>query len=289
MASRVCARMQVASGAYVQKTSCTTRPTGVVPRARETRVGAVAFLAHGKRRACVSRRVNVVVRATMGDADAPPMTVESATKLLGVRENASFDEIMRAKNRLAEQTTAEEDLKRVDQAYDTLLMQSFKNRQSGKVMDKNVKYADVQKPQLPDWTKKVSKNMPNAPAMPNVSMANLDSQNAKVQQGVFAALLAWSLLQGLSEPRMAGGNIPATQLALAFALSVYFLRDQKRLKLSRAALLTTGGLVGGAVMGGLLQSWLRVDVVPIGPLDTPEVLVSEVAILAIWATCTLLA
>eukprot|EP00959_Pyramimonas_sp_CCMP1952_P204435 4275266-Pyramimonas_sp.AAC.1 len=225
----------------------------------------------------------------MGDADAPPMTVESATKLLGVRENASFDEIMRAKNRLAEQTTAEEDLKRVDQAYDTLLMQSFKNRQSGKVMDKNVKYADVQKPQLPDWTKKVSKNMPNAPAMPNVSMANLDSQNAKVQQGVFAALLAWSLLQGLSEPRMAGGNIPATQLALAFALSVYFLRDQKRLKLSRAALLTTGGLVGGAVMGGLLQSWLRVDVVPIGPLDTPEVLVSEVAILAIWATCTLLA
>jgi len=233
-----------------------------------------------------------VVRATMGDPDAPAMTVESATKLLGVSENASFDEIMRAKNKLTQATTTEEELKRVDQAYDTLLMQSFKARQSGKVMDKNIKYADVQKPKLPDWTKKVTTsmpNMPNAPAMPNVAVSSMDTQNAKVQQGVFAALLAWSLFQGLSDPRVPGANIPATQLALAFGLSVYFLRDQKRLTLSRAALLTTGGLVGGAVVGGLLQGWLRVDVVPIGPLDTPEVLVSEVAILAIWATCTLLA
>ena len=57
----------------------------------------------------------------------------------------------------------------------------------------------------------------------------------------------------------------------------------------RAALLTTGGLVAGAVLGGVLQSWLRVDIVPVGPLDTPEVLVSEFALVALWATSAFLA
>jgi hypothetical protein len=38
----------------------------------------------------------------------------------------------------------------------------------------------------------------------------------------------------------------------------------------------------------LRQAWLRVDIVPLGPLDTPEVLVSELALLAIATTCALL-
>ena len=57
---------------------------------------------------------------------------------------------------------------------------------------------------------------------------------------------------------------------------------------ARAFALTTGGLVAGALMGSALQAWLRVDIVPLGPLDTPEVLVSELALLAIATTCALL-
>eukprot|EP00242_Pyramimonas_sp_CCMP2087_P012573 CAMPEP_0198222402 /NCGR_PEP_ID=MMETSP1445-20131203/87915_1 /TAXON_ID=36898 /ORGANISM="Pyramimonas sp., Strain CCMP2087" /LENGTH=301 /DNA_ID=CAMNT_0043900899 /DNA_START=129 /DNA_END=1034 /DNA_ORIENTATION=+ len=300
MASIACVGLQVASGQCLER--CSTR---AIFRPREARVGTGVFTTNAKRRArLVSRRTNVTVRASMGDpGSSSMMSAESAMKLLGVRENSSFDDIVRAKNRLSTSNTSDEEVKQIDLAYDTLLMQSFKKRQSGKVMDENVKYADVKKaiplstqignklPAMPDWTMTAAKKLPAMPViggMPNVSVASFDSQKAKVQQGLFAAVLALSLIQGLSDPKVPGANIPATQLALAFGLSIYFLRDQKRLKLSRAALLTTGGLVGGAVLGGLLQSFLRVDVVPIGALDSPEVLVSEIAILALWATSVFL-
>jgi len=215
------------------------------------------------------------------------MNVEQASALLGVREGASFDEILRAKNKLLDGTD-DMDLKvQVDAAYDMLLMQSFKSRQAGNVSDSSIKYADVKPvkpPELPGWAKGAVEKLPSTPT---VELSN--PQNSKVQAGTFALLLLWSAAQGLSPSDGSGSNIPTTQLALAFALSTYFLREQKRLPLSRAALLTTGGLVAGALTGGALQAWLRVDIVPVGPLDSPEVLVSELALVAIWATCTLLA
>lgn len=243
-----------------------------------------------------SRRVYFRVRAESGDASGAggegvqplnAMNVTQASQLLGVREGASFDEILRAKNKLADSTDDMEVKVQVDAAYDMLLMQSFKSRQAGNVTDSSIKYADVKPakpPELPGWAKGAVEKLPNTPT---VEMSN--PQNSKVQAGAFALLLLWSTAQGLSPTDGTGSNIPTTQLALAFALSTYFLREQKRLPLRRSLLLTTGGLVAGALIGGALQTWLRVDIVPVGPLDSPEVLVSEFALIAIWATCTLLA
>ena len=101
------------------------------------------------------------------------------------------------------------------------------------------------------------------------------------------------MLQGLNEPPGAAqADVPGLQLALAVIVSLYVLRDKKRLDLGKHLLFTTlglisvcqasmiplntsiyavraggitaAGLIAGAVIGSALQSWLRVDIVPIG-------------------------
>ena len=87
-------------------------------------------------------------------------------------------------------------------------------------------------------------------------------------------------------------TVPGFQLALSTAASVYFFRENKKIKLGACRLnctllrlvdeslshrdththdftgpavgYTAAGLVFGALFGGLLQNWLRVDIVPIG-------------------------
>lgn len=92
------------------------------------------------------------------------------------------------------------------------------------------------------------------------------------------------------------GNTPSLQLGLAFGASIYFLRDGKRLSLGafsriftdfppyesgislkgsvgnavRACGLTAAGLLVGTLLGSALQSWLRVDIVPIGVSSAPQ-------------------
>lgn len=43
----------------------------------------------------------------------------------------------------------------------------------------------------------------------------------------------------------------------------------------KAALITVGGLVVGAVIGSTIESWLQVDVVPIFGIRSPAVIISE--------------
>lgn len=110
MASIACMGLQVASGQCLER--CSTR---AIFRPREARVGTGVFTTNAKRRArLVLRRTGVVVRASMGDPGSPSiMSAESAMKLLGVRENSSFDDIVRAKNRLSTSNTSEEEVKQV--------------------------------------------------------------------------------------------------------------------------------------------------------------------------------
>ena len=49
----------------------------------------------------------------------------------------------------------------------------------------------------------------------------------------------------------------------------------KNLTLSRSISLAFLGLASGAVLGGIVQGWLRVDIVPLGPLSSPSAVVSE--------------
>jgi uncharacterized membrane protein YfcA len=91
-------------------------------------------------------------------------------------------------------------------------------------------------------------------------------QTATTASAVFGVLAAWTLAQGLLEPspEAAALDVPSLQLALATAASVYLLRQEKRVGLGRAVALSLAGLVAGTLVGAAVQSWLRVDIIPLG-------------------------
>ncbi len=99
-----------------------------------------------------------------------------------------------------------------------------------------------------------------------VVVAPPPARTAATVAGVYGALAAWTLAQGLLEPSpaAAAADVPGAQLALATAATVYLLREQKRVGLGKAAALTLAGLVVGTFVGAAAQSWLRVDVIPLG-------------------------
>ena len=51
----------------------------------------------------------------------------------------------------------------------------------------------------------------------------------------------------------------------------------------KAGLLTVGGVIGGALLGTVVENWLRVDIFPVLGVSSPAVVVSEFAFLALWA------
>eukprot|EP00271_Cylindrocystis_brebissonii_P010282 TRINITY_DN26432_c0_g1_i1.p1 TRINITY_DN26432_c0_g1~~TRINITY_DN26432_c0_g1_i1.p1 ORF type:complete len:300 (+),score=45.60 TRINITY_DN26432_c0_g1_i1:319-1218(+) len=236
-----------------------------------------------KRRLVVLPLRRLRLSATQAD-DLPPskMTLESALQLLGVREGATFDEILRAKKTVVDSCGGDQErLIQVEAAYDLILMQSLEKRFAGKVSDSSVRFADVPKPgsSLPPWLKSALKSAP-------VSVEKPAGNTLAAQAAFFAALGAWTYVGGLGQStdgfqQLGGSDIPGTQLALSFGASLYFLRQQN-VKLGKASLLTLGGVLAGALVGTLAESWLRVDIFPVLGVSSPAVLVSEFAFLSLW-------
>lgn len=222
-----------------------------------------------------------------GESEAFPaaMTASEAYELLGVDAAATFDDVLEAKKRvLAASDGNQETMMKIESAYDLLLMENMKKRLSGNV-DSNIRFADVpkRKPAAP-------KKKPLLQSLPGgVQVRTPPSKTLATQAAVFGILAAWVLVQGLTQPAGAPDEAPGLQLALASAAAVYFFRENKKLGLAPSLGYTVAGLVLGALLGGALQGWLRVDIVPIGGLSSPSVVVSEFALLALWAFCTFLA
>ena len=260
-----------------------------------------------------------LVRATPSDApgaaaggdddDAPPaaMTVTDARGLLGVGSAATFDDVVAAKNRkLAELAAGDDDGRlRVEAAYDVLFMASMKSRITGELqVPTRVRYADV-----PQAAKKRGGGGggggsrgsgsggggggAGAPALLPGGFgiaAPTKPGAAAAQAAVFAALMAWALAGAVTQPPEAqAAETGGLQLALAGAWAIYQLRDAKRVSFGRAAGITAASMVAGIMLGAALNAWLQVDVVPIGPLASPGVFVTEFGILAMGAGCLLLA
>eukprot|EP00850_Spirogloea_muscicola_P004191 SM000018S03556 [mRNA] locus=s18:80:1049:+ [translate_table: standard] len=213
------------------------------------------------------------------------MTLESALKLLGVREGATFDEILQAKKNFQQNNeTDQEQLMQVEAAYDILLMQSLSKRRSGKVTDSSVRFADVRKPRpagsgLPPWLSNTLKYI-------SLSVETPPAKDVAIQGAIYGALAAWTFAGGLGQSEAfhsAGSEVPGLQLAAAFGASLYYLRKQN-VKLGKASFMTTGGLVAGALLGSVVEAWLRVDIFPVLGIGSPAVVVSEFAFLSLWFT-----
>lgn len=228
-----------------------------------------------------------------GSGDSPQessqmtMSPEEAYELLGVRESANFEQIMTAKKNLVNKAGNDQVRKtQLELAYDTLLMQAMKKRLSGEVAGSSVRFADVPKRRAGGTiAKQAIKKLPGGIEVRQSPKDDL----IKLSAG-FAVLGGWSLLQGFTNPPVPGGSdIPGLQLALGVAVSIYAFRERKKLSLARAGGITVGGLVLGLAIGSALQSWLRVDIVPIGGLSSPGILVSEFALAGLWAVAAFLA
>lgn len=259
--------------------------TTVRARLPETaQIGMTMTAANGQRRwwravSAPSRRslsTTVLLAGSRADDSAPlEMSVENALKLLGLSEGASFDDVLRAKNSIL--ASCKDDLEaiaRVEAAYDMLLMQSFSQRRAGKVVDSNIRYADV-KPvnapgmgSMPRWLQSTVRNSP-------ISIETPSSGDLGIQAGVYGALMVLNYVNGASTfSSAAAADVPGLILASSFGASLYFM-TKKNVKLGKATLITIGGLAAGAVVGSAVENWLQVDIVPFFGIHSPAVVVSE--------------
>ncbi|CAL5224812.1 g7558 [Coccomyxa viridis] len=224
-----------------------------------------------------------IVRASADQPEAAAqMSTDQAYTLLGVREGAGFEEILTAKNKLTKSNEHDQDkIVRIETAYDILFMQSMKKRLAGEGVAAKIRYADVAK-------RKPAKQAPKQ-KLP-VRVEQLPSDTTLPASALYLALLIWTTAQGLADP--AGritNDAPGLQLAIALGASVYLLSEKKRVPRGKAAGITVAGLLAGVLLGAALQSWLRVDIVPIGGLGSPAALISDFGILALWGGALLLA
>ncbi|EYU37976.1 hypothetical protein ABFS82_02G006100 [Erythranthe guttata] len=215
------------------------------------------------------------------DDSAPfEMTVENALKVLGVSEGASFDDILRAKNSIiASCKDDDRAISEVEAAYDMLLMQSLSLRRAGRVVNSNIRYADVNPvnapapttgPPMPEWLQTSVKNS-------SVSVEAPSTSELGVQAGVYGALMVLTYVNGASQSSTvpySGADVPGLILATSFGASLYFL-TKKNVKLGKASVITIGGLVAGAVVGSAVENWLQVDIVPFMGIHSPASVVSE--------------
>ncbi|KAI3812140.1 hypothetical protein L1987_16846 [Smallanthus sonchifolius] len=209
------------------------------------------------------------------------MSVETALKLLGVSEGASFDDILRAKNSVvASCKDDQESIAQVEAAYDMLLMQSLSQRRAGKVVNSSIRYADVkpvnapQMGSMPEWAQGVFKNPP-------VSVEKPSASDLGIETGVYGALAVLTYVNGASTPvgSLSGADVPGLILATSFGASLYFM-TKRSVKLGKATVITMGGLVAGAVVGSAVENWLQVDIVPFLGIHSPATVVSEFVLIS---------
>ena len=181
------------------------------------------------------------------------MSDQSPYEILGVSEDASFDEIQDVRNRLLEQYSG--DVKRlelIEAAYDAILMDRLRMRQEGKIkVPERIRFPEAR-----------------SLAAPKESLAKSEKSPAWLQRMLDrptpADILlpgAWYLgLSAISIFYQAGGS-QLLQLALVIGvgISIYFL-NRKENKFGRSVLLTLIVLILGLIVGQFLGSWLVLQV-----------------------------
>jgi hypothetical protein len=175
------------------------------------------------------------------------MNDKSPYERLGVSEEASFDEIQEARNRLVEEHSEDrKEVEAIEASYDAILMERLRMRQEGKIkVPDRIRFAERRAEPPPDYTP------PATQQTPDWLQGFVDTPSRKdilLPAGLFAGAGVLSLFIS-----------PAVTLALGVGLNLYFITRKER-KLGRAFLLTLAGLIVGVVLGlqigGLLAAQL---------------------------------
>ena len=168
---------------------------------------------------------------------------------LGLKQDATFDQIQEARNRLATQYNGDsQHLNMVEEAYDAILMERLRMRQEGKIkVPEGIKFAErlSQPPQKQNQSPKIQ-----SPSWLEKLRDRPSPKDILLPGGLFLSLSGLSVVY----PTV-GAQLLQVVLMVGVCLSIYFIR-RKEQNFSRAILLTGAGLIVGLVVGGLLANLL---------------------------------
>ncbi|BAZ31368.1 hypothetical protein NIES4074_38410 [Cylindrospermum sp. NIES-4074] len=177
------------------------------------------------------------------------MSDQNPYEKLGVSEDASFDEIQDARNRLLEQHGGDgKGLEMIEAAYDAILMERLRMRQEGKIkVPERIRFPEL-RVQSPPKESPISREQ--SPAW---------LQRMLDQPSPVDILLPGAWYLGLSAISVftpgAGDQVLQLALVVGVGISIYFL-NRKEGKFGRAVLFTLVSLIIGLIAGGLIASWL---------------------------------
>jgi Protein CHAPERONE-LIKE PROTEIN OF POR1-like len=182
------------------------------------------------------------------------MSQQNPYEQLGVAEDATFEEIQAAKQRVIAQVGSDRQLQdNVEAAYDAILMERLKLRQQGKIkVPDGIRFPEKLPNVVPKFT---SLSVPNSPSWVGDTFERPDRTQILTTSSVYTVLGGAALV---SNPTA----LP-TLIALGVGFSLYFV-NQKQRRFKRALLGTLIALLIGTAVAGLLVNYLNLPVNNIG-------------------------
>lgn len=186
------------------------------------------------------------------------MSEQNPYQILGVKEDASFEEIQDAKQRLIQQNQQDgKIIESIDAAYDAIIMDRLRQRQEGKIkVPERIRFPEREQPSQsplnvtplplktsPSWLK----NLLDTPS----------SKDILLPAGVFVALASIAVFAIAPSASF----IPFL-LTLGIFANAYFL-NRKEGRFWRSVLITLIGLIVGISMGAVIRAGLGNSMIPL--------------------------
>jgi hypothetical protein len=178
--------------------------------------------------------------------DDKRMSQQTPYQKLDVSEDASFEEIQSARDRLVSLHDEDESSRQdVEIAYDAILMDRLRRRQAGELqVPERIRFAE----QLAE--KKPSISLPGIKTSPDWLQRLLDRPSGRE---LWITSLVWATLGGLAVAAQSNPDSLSLLMAIGLGFNIFWLQ-RKELKLGRAVLITLTTVAIAAIIGvSLLQ------------------------------------
>jgi Protein CHAPERONE-LIKE PROTEIN OF POR1-like len=184
------------------------------------------------------------------------MSQQSPYEQLGVAEDATFEEIQAAKQRVIAQLGDDRQLQdNIEAAYDAILMQRLKLRQQGKIkVPDGIRFPEKLPTVIPKFP---SLTTSNSPSWLSDTFERPSQSQILTTSGVYTVLSGAALV-----PSIAYTGLP-TLIAIGAGFSLYFI-NQKQHRFKRALLGSFLALIVGMAIAVLLVEYAHLPVEQIG-------------------------
>ncbi len=200
------------------------------------------------------------------------MSQQSPYEQLGVAEDATFEEIQAAKQRVLAQFSGDRQLQNnIEAAYDAILMERLKLRQQNKIkVPEEIRFPEKLLTVVPSFT---PPSLTNSPSWLGDTFERPSQSEILTTTGVYTVLGGAALL-----PTISDSGLP-TLMALGTGFGLYFI-NQKQRRFKRALLGSLIALVIGTVGAGILVNYLHLPIAQIGLHE--DVFAALLTFLCLW-------